>query len=69
MLAYSKSGYAKIAKKPVMGVLWLISGRVLEIEILRLPVQASPAALHCVLEQDTLIPAYYWFSPGRPVPT
>ena len=32
-------------------------------------VGASPASLHCVLEQDTLILAFYWFNPGRPVPT
>ena len=28
-------------------------------------VRASPAALCCVLEQDTLIPAYYWLNPER----
>ena len=32
-------------------------------------VRASPASLHSVLEQDTLILAFYWFNPGRPVPT
>ena len=32
-------------------------------------VRASPASLCCVLEQDTLILAKYWFNPGRPVPT
>ena len=32
-------------------------------------VQASPGSLRCVLEQDTLILAQYWFNPGKPVPT
>ena len=30
---------------------------------------ASPVSLHCVFEQETLILAYYWFNPGRPIPT
>ena len=30
---------------------------------------SSPTVLRCVLEQDTLIPAWYWFKPGMPVPT
>ena len=34
-----------------------------------LRVWASPASLSCVVEQDTLILAKYWFNPGRPVPT
>ena len=33
-----------------------------------LHVRASQASVHCVLEQDTLILALYWFNPGRPVP-
>ena len=32
-------------------------------------VQASPASLRCVLEQDTLILAKNRFNPGRPGPT
>ena len=39
----------------------------LETERPRVP--ASLVSLRCVLEQDTLIPALYWFNPGRPVPT
>ena len=32
-------------------------------------VQASPQALQCVLENDMLSSAWYWFNPGKPVPT
>ena len=31
--------------------------------------RVSPEALCCVLKQDTSFSAYYWFNPGRPVPT
>ena len=31
-------------------------------------VRASPASLRCVLEQDTLILASYWFNPGKHAP-
>ena len=32
-----------------------------------LPVRTSPVSLRCVIEQETLILAYYWLTPGRPV--
>ena len=32
------------------------------------PVLASPASLRCVLEQDTLILAKYWFQPRKTRP-
>ena len=50
-----------------MGAQWL-SGRVLD---LRLKGRGfEPHRSHCVvvLEQDTFILAWYWFSPGRPDP-
>ena len=47
-----------------LGAQWL-SGRVLDS---RPKVRASVVSLRCVLEQDTLILAQYWFNPGRPVP-
>ena len=54
----------------MVGAQWL-SGRVLDsrpsgcgLQTERLRVRASPASLRCVLEQDTLILAYYyWFNP------
>ena len=41
----------------VEGAQWL-SGRVLDSRV-----RATPASLRCVLEQDTLILAYYRFNP------
>ena len=35
------------------------------VECLRPRVRVSPASLRCVLEQDTLILAYYWLNPGH----
>ena len=50
---------------PTKLLIWGLSGRVLDS---RPRVRASPASLPCVLEQNTLILAWYWFNPGRPIP-
>ena len=43
-----------------MGAQWL-SDRVLDLRPRVCGFEASPASLHCVLEQETLILAKYWF--------
>ena len=44
-------------------------GSVGMIEGLLVRVSPTKESLNCVLEQDTLLAAYYWFNPGRSVPT
>ena len=48
----------------VVGAQWL-SGGVLDLRPKGHGLEPLPASLCCVLEQDTLIPAQYWFNPGH----
>ena len=49
-------------------ILNLFNGSIARLEIEGSLVRASPETLYCVLEQDTLSSAQYWFIPGN-VPT